>query len=254
MEISLLAENFMDMKEKIKSQLDDLTAEKEKVEKLSISRKHFFDNVTHELKTPLTGISGYAQILTGDVHDESFKKRASERIVLESNRLHRLVCELLDYSKLQSNIIEDKEIINVNYLIEEIIGDLLIKYKDYDIKVHSYLDNIELYTIKDRLSQIIINLIDNGFKYSKDKHLTIKLFYENDNIILLTENSTYELPSNIKNNIFQPFTKYNDQNDYVSSTGLGLYISKEIANQLNFHLRVYFQDNIITFKLVMPRN
>lgn len=80
------------------------------------------------------------------------------------------------------------------------------------------------------------------------------MFYENDNIVLLTQNITYELPSNIKNNIFQPFTKYNGQNDYVSSTGLGLYISKEIANQLKFQLSVYFQDNIITFKLVMPRN
>ena len=83
-EISILSKEFINMKSKIQEQILDIEREKEKVEKLAISRKIFFDTVTHELKTPLTSIIGYSEmILENVVDDESFKLRAINRAVSE---------------------------------------------------------------------------------------------------------------------------------------------------------------------------
>ncbi|WPC40394.1 histidine kinase dimerization/phospho-acceptor domain-containing protein [Clostridium sp. JS66] len=84
-EIGILLKEFINMKEKIRNQIETISMEKDKVLKLEKGRREFFNNVTHELKTPLTAISGYAQILSDkNVKDEEFKTRAIQRIYLEN--------------------------------------------------------------------------------------------------------------------------------------------------------------------------
>jgi len=117
-EIGILSKEFINMKDKINEQIQTIKLEKEKVEKLEKGRRSFFNNVTHELKTPLTAISGYAEmLLEGIVEDEEFRKRANERIFLESERLHKLVLELISVAKGISSLEEEKSSIDMHKLL-----------------------------------------------------------------------------------------------------------------------------------------
>ena len=88
------------MNSKIQQQITTIKSEKEKVETLENSRKQFFDNVTHEIKTPLTAIIGYAEMIKDNIVDsEEFKQKSIERIYSESRRLNLLVLDLINISK-----------------------------------------------------------------------------------------------------------------------------------------------------------
>lgn len=113
-EIGVLSREFISMKQKIKNQIDTINKEKDKVLKLEKARREFFNNVTHELKTPLTAIAGYGEMLLDeDVRDEEFKKRAGERICMESERLHELVVDLINVSKGMDVIEKEKIVIDM---------------------------------------------------------------------------------------------------------------------------------------------
>ena len=91
-EIGDLACGVNKMANKIEEQIEKINEEKEKVLTLEKTRTEFFNNITHELKTPLTNISGYAQIMSEeDFHDNDFRKFALERINKESKRMHELI-------------------------------------------------------------------------------------------------------------------------------------------------------------------
>lgn len=111
---------------------------KKKVEKLALSRKIFFDTVTHELKTPLTSIIGYSEmILENVVDDEEFKYRAIDRIHSESERLNTLVLEIIKISKGLSSIKDTYEDIDISEIINQTISDLSIKAEKYNLKINS---------------------------------------------------------------------------------------------------------------------
>ena len=108
------------MKRQIKNQIVTISNEKEKVVALEATRTEFFNNVTHELKTPLTTISGYAQILQQEnFNDDEFGDYALERIEKESERMHRMVVALIEVSKNKSDIKkENKTLINIKDTLE----------------------------------------------------------------------------------------------------------------------------------------
>lgn len=233
------------MEKEIKAKINAIKDEKDKVYRLSQTRKQFFDSATHELKTPLTAISAYAQILVDGTKDEVFKKRASERILLESNRLHSLVCNLLSVSQEKSKIENSEEEIFLNDLIEEIIGDFRKIIDEQGFRIYLELEKVKIRTIRDNLTRIIINLIDNGIKYSSDNKLHISLKQDKARIILSVTNKCEELPKEVLNNMFEPFVKFNYEDATIPSTGLGLYIAKEICAELTSILN----DGSITFQL-----
>ncbi|MDD6770191.1 histidine kinase dimerization/phospho-acceptor domain-containing protein [Inconstantimicrobium porci] len=110
--------------------LKNYKEEKDKVTKLEKAKQEFYNNITHELKTPLTGISSYAQILEEGTDDVEFVKRAASRIKQESDRLHGLVVDLIEVSKGKSEIFEDKVDTNLKDIIEKVCIDLQKKQMD----------------------------------------------------------------------------------------------------------------------------
>ena len=126
-EIGELSKGFSSMKKQIKNQIVTINNEKEKVLALEATRTEFFNNVTHELKTPLTTISGYSQILQQEnFNDDEFHDYALERIEKESDRMHKMVVALIEVSKSNTDIKKNnKTLINLKDILEEIINDLL---------------------------------------------------------------------------------------------------------------------------------
>ncbi|APF25780.1 HAMP domain protein [Clostridium sporogenes] len=237
-EVAILGREFINMRDKIKEQIETIESEKNKVYKLEKGRKEFFNSVTHELKTPLTAISGYAELLlTGMVQDEEFDKRAIERIYSESDRLHNLVLELIDVSKGMCVIEEELKYIDIKELIIQSCNDMNIKANKYSLRI---IQNINEGTVKaqqDKIRQVLINIIDNAIKYSYGgNEIYVNSYILDNKYVIEVINNSNPIPDEIFNNIFEPFIKSN--NDNKDSRGLGLYLCNEIIKEHNGEITI----------------
>lgn len=231
-EIGELTKEFMDMKLKIKTQIDIINSEKEKVLKLESTRNEFFNNVTHELKTPLTAISGYAQMLLDEnIEDIEFKNRAMQRIYLESERMHKLVLDLIEVSRGAVFIEEPKLHIDMGKLINEICDDMEIKAGKYSLSLNRNINSGTILGENNKIRQLIINVLDNAIKYSfKNEKIFIKAFYEGKFYVIEVTNKGERIKEEVYKNIFEPFVK-GARLVEQSSSGLGLYICNEIVKE-----------------------
>lgn len=254
-EVGQLANTYNKMKNKLKSQMNEIVSEKEKVERLQKSSREFFNNATHELKTPVTAISLYAQILRdNNIKDleEDFIYRATERMLLESEKMKSLVEKILDVSKGEMNINKAKVEFLLSDLILEILDDFKVRLSNRKLHVNKNIEVISCYAILEDIEQIIINLIDNSIKYSLGNEIDIKLYENEKNIVFEISNECSEIPSEIKDKLLEPFIKYNKYEDIskeISSSGLGLYLCNELAKENKGSLSYNFEENKIIFKL-----
>ena len=226
-EVGILASEFNSMEKKLKEQ-------REKLSKLEKSRNEFFNRVTHELKTPLTAIMGYSEMLIEDiVDDEDFKERALKSIYDESNRMHKMVLDLIEVSKGLSFIKEEKMNINMQELIVGVCNDMKIKADKYFISINHDISEGEIYGQKNKIKQVIINIIDNAIKYSINKEsILVNSTVNNGKYIIEVANKGGPIKQEIYENIFEPFVKTEDSID-TESRGLGLYICSEIVKENN---------------------
>lgn len=240
-EIGVLVQSFNTMNEKLR-----LKDEQEKA---------IFRNITHELKTPLASISGYAQILRDSEVKEEFKDKALNRIISESNRMHELVVTLLNISKQSSDLEEYSfEKVNIKEIIDDSISINLPEIKSKELEIIKECDDAIVNGNNQYLTILFRNLINNGIKYCyKNTKVVIKLNSEGSEIIfsILTEGK--EIPENMKEKVFDPFIKV-EKGGFSSKTshGLGLYICKNIVEAYNGCIQLEVNDNISEFIVKLP--
>lgn len=251
-EVAILSKEFIRMTDKIKDQIKTIKNEEEKVQKLEKSRTEFFNNVTHEIKTPLTAISGYAEMMSqGIVEDEEFRKRAIERIYSESERLLTLVLDLIDVSKGLSFVDEEWKQINMCDILNEICDDMDIKAKKYSLKIVRDIKSGSILGQTNKIKEVVINVLDNAIKYSiKDEKIIVMAGIEGRNYIFEVMNKSEPIPEDIYNSIFDPFVKSKNSSE-EQSRGLGLYICNEIVKEHDGEIAVENGDNVIT-KIKIP--
>ena len=219
--------------------------------------REFFNNATHELKTPVTAISLYSQIIRDkDIKsiDEEFLKRASTRIVLECEKMKSLVEKILESSRGKIDKSKNKFEFSLTNTIKEIIEDLELRLKSRDLYIKKELENIIYYGVSDDFEQIIVNLLDNSIKYSISNEISVKLYKENEIIIFEIKNKCVEIPIDIRDRLLEPFIKYNHYKDIVkevSSSGLGLYLCSELAKANGWTLTYNIMENNIIFTLII---
>ena len=252
-EVAILADKFNFMKNEIKYQMEVIITEQNK-------SKEFFNNATHELKTPITAISGYTQLLLSknilDMDDE-FRNRALERMLKESNKLNSLVKNILEISrgKVIKNVV--KEEFDLGQLINEKIREMNIRLIKSNINLKADIKNIKINCNKEEINTIIINLLDNAIKYTAEKEIIVSVFEKNNNCVFEVKNKIYDIPKRIKGTLLEPFVKYSNdiilENEGITSSGLGLYICNKLAEDNNSNLIYSIEDNIIKFKLIIPK-
>lgn len=254
-EIGELSKNYNLMKNKIKDQMEIIIEEKEKVEQLQKVSREFFNNATHELKTPVTAISLYAQIFKDNKLnelDEEFISRASNRIIMESEKMKALVEKILDVSRGEINSAKNKCDFSLTELIEEIIEDFEVRIESKGYIINKTLQEVAIYSALEDMESIIVNLIDNALKYSVEKRIDINLYQEDEIIVFSISNKCTNFPKDIKDKLLEPFIKYNTYEDIskeVSSSGLGLYLCSELAKSINGELNYAIKNNVIEFIL-----
>lgn len=218
--------------------------------------REFFNNATHELKTPITSISLYSQIFRDNnikEIDNDFISRVSSRIVLECEKMKNLVEKILEASRGKINSNKFKCSFSIKGIIEEVEEDFELKINDKNLNIKNELQEIKFYGVFEDFEQIFINLLDNSIKYTSSEKIEIKLFEEDDNIKLTIKNKILGIPEEIKDRLLEPFIKHNSFKDIskeVSSSGLGLYLCNELAKENNWDLSYRIIEDYIIFELI----
>lgn len=240
-EIADLANSFFSMKSDLRDQFYNLKNEQEKTKVLEKSRTEFFYNVTHELKTPLTAISGYSQILMDSKETkEEFKKRAAQRIFIESEKLHSLVVDIINISKGVTSLKKDLESFFIVDIVDEVLESLEITIKDKGIVINKDVLSEKILFQKQSLETLIKNIIGNAVKYSvEDEIINLSIRIIEQELKITCKNKTLKLKENRRDKILEPFVRGGNSEDNIGH-GLGLYICNEIVKEFDGSLKIDF--------------
>lgn len=202
----------------------------DRLEELDRYRKDFTANITHELKTPLTSINGFAEMLASGVVSPEDTIKFGEIINKEGNRLLILIDSLLNLSSIET----DKpsfELININEIFVEAYYPLKIIADKSNIRIKFEVENILINGNKRMIKDLLYNLIHNSIKYNRDNGLVFISIYrlENDCIINIKDTGI-GIGQDEQDKIFNRFyTVEKSRNKDSSGTGLGLSIVKHIV-------------------------
>lgn len=232
-EVGELSRNFSVMLETIGSQFKKMQADKEQIISLLGSRQEFYNNMTHELKTPLTTIQGYAQLLEADRGaDQQLSSQGLRQILQESTRMHQMVLQLLEMS--DKGIYMEMRPVELTGMAKSVAEALEIKAERYEMRIQTDLPH-PLWTmgVGERLRQVLVNLVDNAIKYG-NSHSTILLSGSRRKgyVWLFVRNHGKGLAPEEQNRIFEPF--YRVDKTYSreqGSSGLGLSICRKIMEE-----------------------
>lgn len=204
--------------------------------KLDNMRKEFIADVSHELKTPITSIMGYADTLLEGGYDEETKIKFLNVISSESRRMARLVTDLLTLSRYDSNKKKTKkELFDLGELVKKSQEKLAIEIKKKEHNVNCFVtaDVPPVYADKDDIERVILNILTNSIKYTKDGG-EIKIyvgFVYTDAYIKIIDNGM-GIPEEDLTRIFERFYRVDKaRTRELGGSGLGLSIAKEILDK-----------------------
>jgi PAS domain S-box-containing protein len=201
------------------------------LQKLNKIKSNFLNITSHELRTPMAAVKGYIQMMLkgnlGTISDE--QKKALDIIVRNTNRLERLIQDILDISRLESGtmkfITKKTDVIKmVNEVAEtmQVSADL----KGIKINAETGVDVPELIIDKDRITQVIVNLVNNAIKFSpNDSKILIKARKEKEDVVFEVQDFGRGIPEEHHKKIFQSFYQVDSDTDVkFGGAGLGLAI------------------------------
>jgi signal transduction histidine kinase len=231
----------------LKNKNKELIAQKEKVELASKARSKFLATVSHELRTPLNAINGITYLLLQE------KPKASQIQYLKSlefsgNYLLNFINDILEINRLESNKVLNEEI---NFNIVELVDNIKTSFNEFilenNVDFHTEIDNsINHNLIGDptKLSQVLINLVNNAIKFSKNGEVWItinKTFETKDEAIIFFEikDNGIGIPLDKQDGIFDSFSQGSVEiNRTYGGTGLGLSIVKKILEIMGSQIKL----------------
>ena len=204
--------------------------------KLDNMQKEFVADVSHELKTPITSIMGYADTLLEGEYDKETQTKFLNVIATEARRMAKLVTDLLTLSRYDSNKKKtQKDIFDLGELVKKCQDKLAIEIKKKNHKVNCFVtaDVPPVYADKDDIERVVLNILSNSIKYTKDNG-EIKIyvgFVYNDAYIKIFDNGI-GIPEEDLSRIFERFYRVDKaRTREMGGTGLGLSIAKEILDK-----------------------
>lgn len=220
--------------------LKDMT-EREKIE---VIKKDFFANASHELKSPLTSIIGYEQmILNGIIEDKDEIKEASINILKEATRMNQIIIDMLELSNLEFSKTYELVDINLKDMINNIIERYNTRIKDKKIKLKLELKDKTIKANKEQIETLLSNIIDNAIKYNKEKG-TIEIKLAKD---LIVKDTGIGIPKEDISRVFERFYRVDKaKSKETGGTGLGLAIVKHICEKFGYKVELDSTLNIGT--------
>ena len=221
--------------------INELNLAKDAADKANKAKSEFLSSMSHEIRTPLNAIVGFSQALSEEDLPESARDEVND-IVMASNGLLEIVNGILDISKIEANKIE---IINNEYNFKDLYNSLLsltkarLGEKPLEIRT-SYDETIPnvLYGDHSRIKQVILNILTNSIKYTKQGYIDFKVssIINGDicRLIISVEDSGIGIKQENISKLFSKFERFDlEKNITIEGTGLGLAITKKLVELMN---------------------
>ena len=233
-ELKPIADMLNERSRNIKVQMTEIKAEKELVEKATVSKDEFISNVTHEMNTPLTSIHGYAELLdAGGMTDEQ-KATAYKTILAQSERLTNLIACIINYSEIDSDDLPAYDV-DFSALARETLYALKPEADKRNVSIVENIDDgVIIPSRHERLSELFGNLVRNAIKYNKDSGKVIVTLNRNN---LIVEDTGIGIADENKDKVFSRFfTVDKSHSGKNGGFGLGLAVVKKICRKSGWKL------------------
>lgn len=202
-------------------------------------RREFTANVSHELKTPLTSISGFAEIISKGYVKPEDVPRFADNIYKESQRLITLVEDIIRLSRLDENAKDlERETVSLSDMAEHIAARMQPTADQHGIKIETHLEPASVEGVPQVIDEMMFNLIDNAIKYNKEGgKVTVTVAVENGHPVFRVQDTGIGIPAGEQDRVFERFYRVNKSHSKtIGGTGLGLSIVKHGA--LLHHARI----------------
>ena len=206
----------------------------EKLEQEDENRKEFVANVSHELRSPVTSIHGFVEGILDGVIPQNEQKRYLQIVFDETNRMKRLITELLELSRMDKGVLTlQYTLFDLNELIRRTMIGKITELEHGQIEVHMNFaqEPCIVYADSDRIAQVVVNILDNALKYIPQKgNLTIHTSLLHDKVCVDIINDGPAIEPQDKLHLFERFYKADKAHTSGKGTGLGLSICKQIID------------------------
>jgi len=219
-------------------------------------KDEFISIASHELKTPLTTIKGFFQLIKRDVTEQtslgSFVVKAERQL----ERLSRLIEDLLDVSKINAGkMVYNKENFDFSTLLADTVESIQHTTTTHQIELHSGCD-IQFYGDQLRIEQVLINLLNNAIKYSPgSRKIVVKCEIANNNLVVSVEDLGVGIAEEHLKSLFNRFYRVDNSSARFQGLGLGLFIANEIVKR---HGGSFWIESVpgrgSTFSFLLPLN
>lgn len=229
-ELQEITDALQTMNNQIAKNLENLEREKQ-------IRQEFFTNASHELKTPLTSIRGYSELLRQHaITGPDQIDHCLDCVLKESDHMTKLINDILTISKLEAkDYVVQKSHIKLKDLLENVLNSLSVQAKAMNLDIDASCENVTVYANLDHIQGILYNLISNAIKYNKPNGKIIIIIKERlDNILIKVMDTGIGISKEDQEKVFQRFYRVDKQRSkIVAGTGIGLAIVKHIVQFYN---------------------
>lgn len=234
-ELNIISEATTRLAEEVKAQISRLEFEKK-------VRQEFFSNASHELKTPITAIRGYAELLdNGFVADEETKGKFIKRILKSTDSMTQLIEDILMISRLETKDAEVTfSIVRLKPLVQEIFDAVEPIASKYQVALHMEGESVALEASAKQMRELLMNLIVNGIKYNHPGgNVWVKIASGGHNVVIKVKDDGMGIREQDQSRIFERFYRVDKgRSKKMGGTGLGLSIVKHIVEFNDGYLRL----------------
>lgn len=225
-ELNVISRTTMKMAAEIRAHMDQLEKEKK-------IRQEFFSNASHELKTPITSVRGYAELLDqGFVQDEATRKDFYARILRETDNMTNLINDILMISRLETKEAEVTfSTVRMAPLLTEVFESLEPIAAEYQVMLHKECRPVSVEASAKQLRELIMNLVSNGIKYNHPGgNVWVTVWTENTCLFIRVKDDGCGISREDQSRVFERFYRVDKgRSKKMGGTGLGLSIVKHIA-------------------------
>jgi two-component system phosphate regulon sensor histidine kinase PhoR len=238
-----LGSNLLSLQKAIKKMFKKEKSDIEYLQRLQKMRSQFLANVSHELRTPIFAIQGYIEsLLNGGLNDKNVNMHFLEKANQNTISLSNLLNDLIDISMIESGEMRmSYRYFKVNDLFNQVVQEnrKIAEDKNLELSYHPARDDLEVFGDKDKLRQVLVNLILNSIKYTEKGKVEVLIEEENKHAKIIVRDTGIGIPENYLDRIFERFFRIDKaRSRSQGGTGLGLAIVKHIIEAHNSKVTV----------------
>ncbi len=225
----------------------------EELENTELLRNDFINNFSHEFKTPIVSITGFAKLLSNENLSEEQKRLYLKSIEEESLRLSSMATNVLNLTKIENQtILTDISKFNISEQIRSAVLLLESKWEKKNLEMQMDFKEFTIEANEELLKEVWINIIDNGVKFTPaGGRISVNIEKEGDLLIIKISNTGNEIPEDKLNKIYNKFYQADESHD-TKGNGIGLAIVKKIVGLHHGEIRATSGNGITTFEVCLP--